>query len=232
MPWYTFRGATATRPSPSPSQATPSQSAPPGGRGKLTLAAVVGAGVATALGFTIPYEESGRTVETSLGSEGQLVQKHIRGRQYLQAYVDIAGVPTICDGLTRINGRRVTTTDTLSEEQCAEYLEEELVTHAVGVMACSPGLALSNDPALETMREGPRFAAVSLAYNIGVGGYCGSTARRRFNAGDFSGGCSAITRWNKARVNGVLRPVTGLTRRRAREYNVCINGLDAISDYR
>jgi lysozyme len=103
-------------------------------------------------------------------------------------------------------------------------LELELVKHAQGVMACTPGLAISPAPLTEKRREGPRFAAISLAYNIGVGAYCGSTARRRFNAGDYAGGCEALTWWNKA--GG--RPVRGLILRRNREAKVCREGLGAL----
>ena len=53
------------------------------------LAAIVGAGVAAVLLTFVALEESG-------------------GRKYYSAYVDIAGVATICDGLTRYeNGVRV-----------------------------------------------------------------------------------------------------------------------------
>lgn len=197
---------------------------------KITLASIVGAGVALALGVALPKEESGRVVEASLGAENQLVLTHVRGKQYQKAYLDIAGVPTICDGLTKIRDRRVKITDHLTEEECSELFEEEAVIHSKGVMRCSPGLALSPVPATETRREGPRFAAVMLAFNVGISGYCSSTAARRFNAFDYPGGCEALTRWDKARVNGVLRPVRGLINRRERERRVCVGGLAVFKD--
>ena len=64
-------------------------------------------------------------------------------------------------------------------------------------------------------------AATSLAYNVGVAGYCKSTADRRFDAGDFKGGCEALKFWNKA--GG--RVVQGLVNRRAAEYRLCMVGL-------
>jgi hypothetical protein len=96
--------------------------------------------------------------------------------------------------------------------------ERELFIHAQGVMACTPSLRRSG-------RDMQRVAAVSLAYNIGVAGWCGSTARRRFDAGDIRGGCEAIAMWNKARVQGVMLPVAGLTARRAREREICLQGV-------
>lgn len=63
-----------------------------------------------------------------------------------------------------------------------------------------------------------RFGAmVALAYNIGVQAFSGSSVARLHKAGSFDGAAASFGAWNKARVNGVLRPVAGLTRRRAAE---------------
>lgn len=187
-----------------------------------TLAAVVGVAVAGALFTTIPKEESGRTVQATVAPDGKATVKHISGKQYLRAYLDIIGVATACDGITgpeidraRSSGRVFT------EAECTVMLEAALLRHAKVVMGCSPGLALSANPAMERRREGPRFASVSGDYNHGR--YCTSTARARFNAGDYAGGCVALTWYNKA--GG--RVVRGLVDRRAREYKKCAGGLAA-----
>lgn len=179
-----------------------------------TLAAIVGIFSATLLLVETPKEESGRTVQVVVANDGKATAKHVAGPQYLRPYLDIAGVPTACDGITAgvKMGQRYT------EAQCSALLERELVTHAQGVMWCTPRLA-------DNGRDYQRVAAVLLAYNIGVGGYCGSTVARRFNAGQWKSGCDAFTMWNKARVNGVLRPVAGLTARRGRERAICLKGL-------
>ena len=52
-------------------------------------------------------------------------------------------------------------------------------------------------------------AATRLSFNIGVVAFCRSTAARRFNAGDWRGGCDAFLAWNKARVGGRLVVVDG-----------------------
>ena len=181
---------------------------------KGTLAAIVGIPAAAALLTMIPREESGRTVKAEVAADGTATVTHMSGRQYLRAYLDIAGVATACDGITRgvAMGRRYT------EAQCAAMLERELVAHATGVMNCTPSLWPAG-------RDMPRAAAVSLALNIGVPAWCGSTARRRFEAGDWRGGCAAFKLWDKARVGGVLRPVAGLTARREREAALCLKGL-------
>lgn len=191
--------------------------------GRKTLAAIVGIPVAVALGFSIPAHESGRKVSASVDPVTQeLKVKHISGKQYLKVYLDIVDVPTACDGLTRdAQGRPLKIGQSFTEDQCAVMLEDALVAHAERVMACTPGLAISNDPVIEKKRQGPRFAAVSLAYNVGTGGYCTSTPRRMFNAYLYDNGCNALLKWNKA--GG--RVVQGLVNRRNHERKICLNGL-------
>jgi lysozyme len=178
-----------------------------------TLAAIVGMAAAALLFTAIPKEESGRTVAVEVAPDGAATIHNLSGKQYLQAYLDIAKVPTACDGITK----GVKIGQTYTEAQCTVLLERELVEHATAVMRCTPGL----DPAT----EGPEIAAaVSLAYNIGAAGYCGSTAARRFNAGQNQAACDAFLSWDKARVAGVLRPVAGLSARRKRERALCLEG--------
>lgn len=180
---------------------------------RRTLAAVVGLATAAALLTSIPADESGRKVAVTITPTGTATVRHVSGRQYLTAYLDIVGVATACDGLTSYQGRKIKPGDQFTEAQCAIMLEDALVEHAEGVMACTPGLALAIPG-----RDMARFAAVSLAYNIGVRRYCGSTARARFNAGLIRQACDAILPWNKA--GG--RVVAGLVKRRERERAACL----------
>ena len=60
-------------------------------------------------------------------------------------------------------------------------------------------------------------ALVSLAYNTGLGALRKSTVVRLHNAGDVAGAARAFGLWNKAKVNGQLMPLAGLTARRAAE---------------
>ena len=64
-------------------------------------------------------------------------------------------------------------------------------------------------------------AYTSLCYNVGVRGCSRSTAVRRLNRGDVTGGCRALTWWNKA--GG--RVVRGLVNRRAAEERYCLAGV-------
>ena len=120
------------------------------------------------------------------------------------------GVWTICDGDTK--GVRPGMVET--EAGCTARLERQLVAHATPVLACVPALG-------RPQRQNQLVASVSLAYNIGTAGFCRSTAARRFNAGDWRGGCDAFLMWNKA--GG--REVRGLTLRRQRERALCLKGL-------
>ena len=49
------------------------------------------------------------------------------------------------------------------------------------------------------------------------GNLVASTLLRKVNAGDFAGAAEQFLVWDKARVNGVLQPLAGLTRRRRAE---------------
>jgi lysozyme len=60
-------------------------------------------------------------------------------------------------------------------------------------------------------------AMVSMAYNVGVAAFARSTVLKAHNAGDFDAASRAFGLWNKARVNGKLQELAGLTRRRAAE---------------
>lgn len=60
-------------------------------------------------------------------------------------------------------------------------------------------------------------ALVSWTFNMGEGNLSKSTMLRKLNAGDYDAVPAEMARWNKARVNGILKPLAGLTRRRAAE---------------
>jgi hypothetical protein len=95
------------------------------------LAAIVGSLAATSLFFTVPKHE---------------------GTRY-EAYRDIAGIVTICQGDT--TNVRMGLIETPAG--CRERLERQLVIHAEGVMACTRTLKQEG-------RDYQRAAAVSLAY--------------------------------------------------------------------
>ncbi|RXD02494.1 lysozyme [Sphingomonas sp. UV9] len=130
------------------------------------------------------------------------------GTPRLVAYQDIVKVWTICGGETL--GVKPGMVETVAGCELRE--EAALIRHAEPVLACTP-----------ILRTHPNqlAAAISLAYNIGTGGYCGSTVARRFNASNWRGACDAFLMWNKA--GGQV--VRGLDRRRRAERDLCLKEL-------
>lgn len=182
----------------------------------IGLAGMVGTVAAAILLVQVPREESGRTVAVEMRPDGQPSIRHVAGPQYLNAYLDAAGVPTACDGITK--GVRIG--QRYSEAQCSAMLESALSDHARGVQRCVPTLWADG-------RDWQRAAAVSLAYNIGVGAFCSSTAARRFRAGQWAAGCDAFLLWDKATIRGRKIVLRGLALRRARERQICRTSLVA-----
>lgn len=121
----------------------------------------------------------------------------------LKAYRCPAGVPTIGWGHTR----GVKMGDTCTQEQADAWFVEDLTEFTDAVRRVLKRDASDNELG----------AMVSLAFNIGIDGFSRSTALKRHNEGDRQSAARAFALWNKARVNGVLQVVDGLTARRARE---------------
>jgi len=122
-------------------------------------------------------------------------------------YKDLVKKWTVCTGETRVEMR----TYTLAE--CHAFLRKAIRSdYGLGVLKCTPSLQNS------VYQLG---AAISVAYNIGVSAWCGSTMARQFNAGDWFSACQAFSLWNKAgRV-----VVTGLVNRRNDEMRACFTNL-------
>lgn len=121
----------------------------------------------------------------------------------LKAYRCPAGVPTLARGRTR----GVKMGDTCTQAQADVWFVEDLTEFTDGVRR-----VLKRDAS-----ENELGALVSFAYNIGLAGFNGSTVLKRHNEGDRQSAARAFALWNKARINGVLQVVDGLTSRRARE---------------
>ncbi len=125
------------------------------------------------------------------------------GGPALKAYKCPAGVWTI--GLGETAG--VKPGMTCTESEAWDMLLRDLKARTMAVQAMLAGPA--NDNQLG--------ALVSLSYNIGLDALKKSTVLRLHNAGDFAAAARAFTLWNKARVNGKLQVLAGLTARRAAE---------------
>ncbi len=195
---------------PQSNRIEPMASPKPPGTGKA-LAVLLGIPIAAvaSLFVIVPAEESGRKVEATVQPDGSIATRHVAGKQYLRAYLDIVRVPTACDGIT--TGIRMGMTFTPA--QCDAMLERELIAHAAPIVKCVPGLY---------GRAHQIIPAVSLTYNIGTAGFCKSSIAKLWNAGQWRAGCDRFPLFNKA--GG--RVVRGLVLRRARERAECLKGLN------
>ncbi len=122
-------------------------------------------------------------------------------------YRDIVGISTVCTGETRVEMRRYT------PAECKAMLERTLASDfAPAVLKVVPGLQ---------DRPYQFAAAISLTYNIGPAAFARSTVARRFNAGDWRGGCDAFLSW----VMAGGKRVQGLVNRREAERKLCLTNL-------
>lgn len=137
-----------------------------------------------------------------ISQEGIALIQRFEGLK-LEAYRCPAGVWTIGYGHTATarKGQRIT------RAEADQLLMDDLRQFEAGVSA-----------ALKRPATDGQFAAfVSLAFNVGLTAFRGSTALRRFNAGDLAGAAEALTWWNKATVAGERKTLPGLVRRREAE---------------
>lgn len=124
------------------------------------------------------------------------------------AYLDIVGKPTICAGTTE----GVKLGDTKTVQQCWSIAEAEFRKFEKVVI---DGITVPLNPNQQT-------ALVWFSVNIGKYGFLDSTARARFNRGDYVGGCHALRMWNKVTVNGRKVFSKGVDNRRAAEEALCL----------
>lgn len=145
------------------------------------------------------------------------------GTRY-QAYYDLAGVPTVCQGYT---GKGIIFGKTYSPEECRAFLHKELVVHSNGVLGCIT----------QPLKQNEHDAFTLFAYNVGVSGFCNSRAAKTFNSGNVVEACKALYRspsgkpvWSYAQVDGVPTFVQGLYNRRRYEAAMCLGEPNARLD--
>lgn len=130
-----------------------------------------------------------------------------------KAYFDQAGVCTIGYGTTIINGRPVQPTDECDLGTALIYLSNDL-----RVFESAVGRLITID-----LKQHQFDALVCFAYNVGEGALASSTLRKHINAG-IPVEEKRFTDWNKIKINGVLTPSAGLTRRRKAEFHLFSTG--------
>ena len=125
-------------------------------------------------------------------------------------YRDQAGVATIGYGSTFYeDGTPVTMNDAPISRERASEIKEFVVAQMWNQI----------EPLIKVdLNQFQAAAILSLVYNIGVGAFSSSTILRKINANPEDESIAyEFSRWNKVRVNGVLRVSDGLVTRRKKE---------------
>lgn len=135
----------------------------------------------------------------------------VEGVEY-KPYMDIAGIPTVCSGIT---GPDVVWGKKYSTRECRNLLEKHIQIHGKHVQD-----AVTYPIAPET-----RAALISFSYNVGGSAMRKSTAVKLINQGKIEQGCKALGMWNKITKNGKKVVVKGLVNRRNEEIKLCLSGV-------
>lgn len=126
------------------------------------------------------------------------------------AYRDPPGILTVCYGSTT----DVQLGKVYSLTECKARLDADMRAAVDAVERCAPGLPVN------------ALAAFSDAvYNIGPTIACDkakSTAARLLALGMIEDACRQLPKWNKATIAGKLVELPGLTKRRAKEMQLCL----------
>lgn len=127
------------------------------------------------------------------------------------AYYDPPGILTVCYGSTTdVQAGKV-----YSMAECKARLDADAMKAVETVERCAPGLP-----------DNVLIAFADATFNLGPKIACDttrSTAARMLKAGDLTGACNQLPRWNKASIGGVMVPLRGLTNRRALERDICLS---------
>jgi lysozyme len=115
------------------------------------------------------------------------------------------GRPTVCYGETEREMRRYT------PDECRVLLgTRQQKDYAPAVLKCVPAIG---------SKPNAFAASIDAAYNAGTAAFCRSPMAKRFNAGDWVGGCNAFSGWY---VTAKGKKLPGLVRRREAERTLCL----------
>ena len=127
---------------------------------------------------------------------------------YLRTYKDRLAhdLLTVCYGMTKAEDPNISLSDVYTKQECQQFLADALPRYYKGIAKCIK----------VELTEHQKAAAVSLAYNVGIGAVCKSTFVRKLNERD-PAACDYLMRFSMA--SG--RVVQGLLNRRRAERKVC-----------
>ncbi|MFN4165726.1 MAG: glycoside hydrolase family protein [Ferrovibrio sp.] len=148
---------------------------------------------------------------SGLGLEGIKQHENLRER----IYSDQAGKRTIGYGHLLRPGEEQQFAKGIDEKAARELLAKDVATAEAAVKR------LVKVPLSQQEYD----ALVSLAYNIGQGGFAESTVLKRLNAEDYQAAADAMLMWDKITQNGQKVQSSGLVNRRNSERNLFLNGI-------
>ena len=132
-----------------------------------------------------------------------------------KAYVDMAGVLTVCYGHT---GADIAPDKIYTHEECVALLVADTKKHE----------AYIDRATTRPIPDLTKAAFISFVFNTGR--FKGTTLEKKVNAGDLRGACDQLSRWVYVKgevVNGLMnRRVLGDATRYS-ERTICLMGLDA-----
>jgi lysozyme len=121
----------------------------------------------------------------------------------LTTYKCSAGVDTIGWGST---GPHVKPKMTITLKEAEDLLKKD-------IKRFTDALDKMNLP----LNDNQYSAVLSFCFNLGIGAFNSSTLKKLILAKDYKGAAEQFLRWDKARVNGELKVLAGLTKRRKEE---------------
>lgn len=129
-------------------------------------------------------------------------------------YMDIAGIPTVCEGIT---GPDVIPGKTYTRAECDSLLYKHIDVARRAV----------DDAVKVDIPDSMRASFYSFTYNIGASGFRSSTVLRLTNQGNLRQACDAMFMWEKVRnpKTGKLEWSKGLHNRRLTEHSYCVKEL-------
>ena len=128
----------------------------------------------------------------------------VEGRKY-EAYRDVAGVWTVCDGHT---GRDIVRGKKYTDRECDQLLWKDL----------QPAKRTVDNLVKVPLGEYQRAALYSFVFNVGSDAFSKSTLLRKLNKGDHAGASEEMRRWVYA---GGMK-WKGLQNRREMERSMCL----------
>lgn len=134
----------------------------------------------------------------------------------LKPYKDVAGLRTV--GVGHLIGANENFPDgvSITMERALELLSKDVEKCEVSI----------KKNFTSSLNQNQFDALVSFGFNCGVGVYSNSGVANAVKTGEFDKVPARLLEWNKARVNGVLQEVKGLTSRRKSEGDLFMKPAD------